>query len=122
MYSSIGRSEIHVKPKSSGVQQVAANISITPMPCVRDLAIYINGDLSMRSTDGFELLCRPPSTTLDSLVCACSHGPDAELCCLGALPPGLRQRCAGRYSRVFNVSTPVSSVRGGTDDPSSLTL
>jgi len=91
----MGRSEIHVKPKSSGVQQVAANISITPMPCVRDLAIYINGDLSMRSTDGFELLCRPPSTTLDSLVCACSHGPDAELCCLGALPPGLRQRCAG---------------------------
>jgi len=42
--------------------------------------------------------------------------------CLGALPPGLRQRSAGRYPSVFNASTPVSSEGGDTDDRSSQTL
>ena len=77
------------------------DVAITPVPFVRDLGIYIDADLSMRThvqrtvSRCLNLLRCPTSAASDSPIGAHNHVSNARGCA-GALPTGLRKWCAGR--------------------------
>ena len=94
------------------------DVTISPVPFVRDLGIYIGVDLSMRThvqravSRCFAALRQlrqirrsVPITTFQN-----ARG------CAGALPTGLRKWCAGRPPSTSNVPPPVGPECVGTAD------
>ena len=86
--------------------------SVTPVQSARDLAIYIDCDLSLRTHVQRTVSRCFASATPDPSLCTVGHTTDASGR-TSALPAGLWKRRAGRPSGSPDASTPVGSECGG---------